>query len=86
MQLRLVEVGQFVVRAQHFNNLVLVLLLHVVASGTEVLAGVKFTRLFGKYLTDGSGHGQAGVRVDVDLANGTLGESQLRWAACRHTC
>ena len=66
---KLVEVGEFVLRAEYFNNLVLVEFLHVVASGTEILARVKFTGFFSEGLTDGSGHSQARVRVDVDFAN-----------------
>ena len=51
----------------------LIELLHVVASGSEVLAGVELTGLLNEDLADGSGHGQTRVGVDVDLANGRCG-------------
>ena len=61
--------SELAIRAKHVDDLVLVHLFHVVASGTEVLAGVELSGLFSKSLTDGSSHGQAAVRVDVDFAN-----------------
>ena len=48
-------------------------LLHVVAGRTQVLAGVELCGLRGEDLTDGGGHGQTRVGVDVDLADGALG-------------
>ena len=64
---------QFVVRAQHIHDLVDVELLHIVAGRAEVLAGVELGGFLGEGLADGGGHGQAAVRVDVDLADGALG-------------
>ena len=48
-------------------------LLHVVAGGTQVLAGVELGGFGGEDLADGGGHGQTRVGVDVDLADGALG-------------
>ena len=51
---RLVEVGELVVRAEHVSDLVLVHLLHEVTSGTAVLTGIEFTRLFVEHLAHSS--------------------------------
>ena len=47
-------------------------LLQLVASRTQVLAGVELGGLLNHHLAHGSGHSQTAVRVDVDLANGAL--------------
>ena len=52
---RLVELSELVVRAEHVNDLVLVHLLHEVASGTAVLTRVELTWLVVEYLTNSSG-------------------------------
>jgi len=51
---------------------VLVELDEVVASVSEVLAGVVVLRVVDKVLADSSGHSKTTIRVDVDLANGAL--------------
>ena len=51
----------------------LVEFLHFVAGRAEVFAGVELTGFVMEHLTDGGGHGQTGVGVDVDFANGALG-------------
>ena len=63
----------FAVGAEHVDDFVLVEFLHFVASRTEVFAGVEFGGLLVEDATDGGGHGQTGVRVDVDLADSALG-------------
>ena len=50
----------------------LVELLHVVASRTEVLAWVEFSWLLSEYLADSCGHCKTAVGVDVDFANCAL--------------
>ena len=65
--------SELVVRTEHVHDLVLIELLHVVASGSEVLAGVELTGLLNEDLTDSSRHGQTRVGVDVNLANGRCG-------------
>ena len=57
----LVELGELVVRTEHFNDLVLVHLLHEVASGTAVLTGIEFSGLVSEHLANGSGEGKTGV-------------------------
>jgi len=52
---------------------VLVELLHLVAGWSEVLSWVELTWLLGEDLADSGGHGETGVRVDVDLADSALG-------------
>ena len=63
------ELSKLVVRTEYVHNLVDVLLLHVVASGTEVLTGVKLSGLVSEHLTDSSSHSETAIRVDVDLAH-----------------
>ena len=46
---------------------------HVVASGTEVFAGVEFSGLFSEDAADSGGHSETAVAVDVDFANGACG-------------
>ncbi len=46
---------------------------HVVASRTQVLAGVEFGGLFSEHATYGGCHGQTAVGVDVDFAYSALG-------------
>ena len=45
----------------------------MVTGGGEVLTGVKVVGMLGHVLTDGGGHGQTQVAVDIDLADGHLG-------------
>ena len=47
--------------------------LHLVAGGTQVLAGVELAGLLVEDLAHGGGHGETAVAVDVDLADGALG-------------
>ena len=42
-------------------------------AGPRYLRGVELTGFVMEHLTDGGGHGQTGVGVDVDFANGALG-------------
>ena len=69
---RLVELSEFVVRAKHVNDLVLVHLLHEVASRTAVLTRVELTWLVVEYLANSSGECQTRVAIDVDFANSAL--------------
>ena len=48
-------------------------LLDVGACGLEILARVELVGMLVEELTDGAGHGQTQVGVDVDLADGELG-------------
>ena len=59
--------------AENVYNLVLVKFLHVVASRAEVFAGVEFAWFLKEYATNGGGHGQTAVRVNVDFADSALG-------------
>ena len=68
----LVELSELVVRTKNFNDLVFIKLLHVVASWTEILTWVEFSRVFCEDLTYSSGHSETAVRVDVDLADSAL--------------
>ena len=61
------------VGAQHVHDLVYVEFLHLVAGGTQVLAGVELAGLLVEDLAHGGGHGETAVAVDVDLADGALG-------------
>ena len=54
----LVELSELAVRTKHVYDLVLVHLLHEVASGTAVLAGVELSGLLGEHLAYSSGEGQ----------------------------
>ena len=63
---------QLVVAAQHLYNLVAVHLLHVLASGLQILAGIEITGLLVEVLADSCSHSQAAVAVNVNLANCTL--------------
>ncbi len=54
-------------RTEDVLALVHVELLQLVASGTQVLAGVELGGLLGQHLTNGCRHGQTTVRVDGDL-------------------
>ena len=47
-------------------------LLHVLASGLQVLARIEIAGLLVEVLADGCGHGKTAVRVDVDLADCAL--------------
>ena len=63
---------ELVVATQHVYNLVHVHLLHVLASGLQILARIEMTGVLVEVLADGSCHGETRVRVDVDLANSAL--------------
>ena len=63
----------FAVGAEDVDDLVDVHLAHLLAGRLEVLARVEVARVLGEVLADGTGHRQAGVGVDVDLADGALG-------------
>ena len=53
-------------------------LLHVLASGLQILTRIEVTGVLGQVLADGSRHSQTRVRVDVNLANSALaGLTQL---------
>ena len=59
----------------------LVELLHIVASRSEVLAWVELSWLLSEYLADSCSHCKTAVGVDVNLANcalGSLAELLLR--------
>ena len=47
-------------------------LLHVLASGLQILTRIEVVGMLSQILTNGSGHGQTAVRVDVDLADSAL--------------
>ena len=47
-------------------------LLHVLASGLQILTGIKVTGVLCKVLADSSSHSQTRVRVNIDLANCAL--------------
>ena len=51
-----VELSELVVRTEYVDDLVLVHILHEVAGGTAVLAGVELCRLFGQSLAHSCGN------------------------------
>ena len=53
-----VQLSQLVVGTQHIDDLVLVHLLHFVASGTAELAGIKLTGFVVQHAAHSSGEGQ----------------------------
>ena len=57
------------VAAQHVHDLVGDQLLDGGPGGLEVLAGVELVGVLVEELTDGAGHGQTQVGVDVDLTH-----------------
>ena len=59
--------------AEHFAVFAHIQLFERGTGGTEIFAGVEFSRFFVENFTDGSGHCQTAVRVDVDFANRALG-------------
>ena len=61
--------SKLVFRTKNIHNLVDVLFLHILASGTEILAGVELCGVCCKHLTNSSCHSQTAVAVDVDFAN-----------------
>ena len=63
---------ELVVAAEHFHDFVDVHLLHVLASGLQVLAGIEVAGLLVEVLADGSGHGQTAVAVNVNFADCAL--------------
>ena len=63
---------KLVVGTEDVGDFVLVHLLHEVASGTAIFAGVELTGLLVEDLADSGGEGEAGVGVDVNLADCTL--------------
>jgi len=58
--------------AENVNELMTNDLLDVCACGFEIFSGVKLIRMLSKELSDGTGHSEAEVRVDIDLTNGKL--------------
>ncbi len=71
----------FAVAAQNVLDLVGHHALDCRTGRPQVLAGVEMAGILGKILADGRGHGQAQVRVDVDLADrhaGRLAQHVLR--------
>ena len=68
--------------AQNIHQLVANDLLDVGAGGFQVLTGVEMIGMLVEVLTNGAGHGQAQVRVDVDLADGEL--SHMTQLLLRH--
>ena len=61
------------IAAQNVHDLMSHQLLDVCAGGLEVFAGIKFVRMLVEELSDGARHGQAQIRVDIDLAYGHAG-------------
>ena len=57
----LVELSELVVRTKHVDDLVLVHLLHLIASGTTELTRVELTWFVVKHLANSSGEGQTRV-------------------------
>ncbi len=57
------EVGlsELAVRTEHIHNLVDVHLLHVLASGLQILTRIEVIGILSQILTDGSSHGQTAV-------------------------
>ena len=49
---------ELVVRTKNVNNLVNVHLLHVLASGLQILTGIEVTRVLCEVLADSSSHSQ----------------------------
>ena len=47
----------------------------LVASRSKIFAGIELFGLLNKHSTDGGGHGQTSVGVDIDLADGRFGGS-----------
>ena len=66
------ELLSLAVRSEDVDDLVHIELLHLVAGGAAVLAGIELTRLLNEDLADGSSHCETGVGVDVDLAYSAL--------------
>ena len=64
--------SQLAVRTKYIHDLVDVHLLHVLASGLQVLARIEVIRMLSQILTDSSSHSQTRVRVDVNFANSAL--------------
>ena len=64
--------SELTVRTKHIHDLVDVHLLHVLTSGLQILTRIEVSRMLSQVLTDGSGHGQTRVGVDVNLADSTL--------------
>ena len=69
----LVLLREFVVRAKHVDDFVLVHLDHFLTCRTAVLARVELARFLSEDTTHGSGERETGVAVNVDFANGGLG-------------
>lgn len=69
----LVELREFVVAAEHVDDLVRVHLDHLIACWSAVLAWVELAWLLGEHLAHGGCEGEAAVGVDVDFANGAVG-------------
>ena len=67
------RLAEVVVGTEDVDNLVHVHLLHVLASGLEILTRIEVTGVLVEVLADGGGHGETAVGVDVDLADCALG-------------
>ena len=65
----IVKLFSLSVGTEDVDNLVLIELLHLVTSWSEILARIELTRLVSEYLADSGCHCETGVRVDVDLAD-----------------
>ena len=63
----------FSVATKHVDNLMLVEFLHQVTCRTAVFTWIELTRFLSKYFTNGCCESQTAIRVDIDLANSTLG-------------
>ena len=75
--------SKLVVAAQDVHDLVLDQILHILAAHLQIAAGVEVGGVRDELLPHAGGHGQAEVRVDVDLADGELGG--LAQLILRHT-
>ena len=63
---------KLVVATKNLNDLVNIHLLHVLASGLQILTGIEVAGILVEVLADSSSHSQTRVRVDVNLANSAL--------------
>ena len=75
------------VAAQNVDELVPDQLLDGSTGRLEILAGVELVGVLIEELTDGAGHGQAQIGVNVDLAHGAAGSlAQLLFGNTRASC
>ena len=63
---------KLIVATKNINNLVHIHLLHVLASGFQILTRIEVARILIEVLADSSSHSQTSVRVDVDFATCAL--------------